>query len=160
MLLLERWIHVASRGISYIAGLSVISMMLLICSDVVLRYFGHPIPGTYEIVGFLGAVVISFAMAYTSVEKSHIAVDILVQRLSRRTQAILEGITSLFSFVLFGIITRQCQIYAMELRHSGEVSLTLGLPVYPVVVGIAIGCGFLCIVLLFDVIKAVRRIFK
>jgi TRAP-type C4-dicarboxylate transport system permease small subunit len=135
-------------------------MMLLTCGDVVLRLFGHPIPGTYELVGFLGAIIISFAMAYTSVEKSHIAVDIFFQRLPRKLQTVLEGLIYLISLVLFAIITWQCQIYALDLKQSGEISLTLGIPVYPVVVGIAIGCGFLCLVLLFDVVKSARRVFK
>ena len=48
----------------------------------------------------------------------------------------------------------------MDLKQSGEISLTLGIPVYPFVAGIAIGCGFLCLVLLFDVAKSARRVFK
>lgn len=160
MLTLERWVHSTSRGVSYISGISVLMMMLLTCGDVVLRLFGHPIPGTYELVGFLGAIIISFAMAYTSVEKSHIAVDIFFQRLPRKLQTVLEGLIYLISLVLFAIITWQCQIYALDLKQSGEISLTLGIPVYPVVVGIAIGCGFLCLVLLFDVVKSARRVFK
>lgn len=160
MLKLERWVHSATKGISYIAGVAVMIMMLLTCADVVLRLFGHPIPGTYELIGFLGAILISFSMAYTSIERSHIAVEILVERLPRRVQSVLEGIVSLISCVLFGIITRQCQIYTLDLKQSGEISLTLGLPVYPVVAGIALGCSFLCLVLLFDVVKSFRRAFK
>ena len=160
MLKLERWIRSTTKGISYISGISVLIMMILTCADVLLRLFGHPIPGTYELVGFLGAIVISFSMAYTSIERSHIAVDIFVERLPWRMQAALEGIISLISVCLFGIITWQCQIYAMDLKQSGEISLTLGIPVYPFVAGIAIGCGFLCFVLLFDVVKSARRVFK
>jgi TRAP-type C4-dicarboxylate transport system permease small subunit len=160
MLKLERWIHSATKYISYIAGVAVMIMMLLTCADVVLRLFGHPIPGTYELIGFLGAILISFSMAYTSIEKSHIAVEILVERLPRKVQSALEGIVSLISCVLFGIFTRQCQIYAMDLKQSGEISLTLGIPVYPVVAGIAIGCGLLCLILLLDAVKSTRRVFK
>jgi TRAP-type C4-dicarboxylate transport system permease small subunit len=160
MLKLERWVHSATKSISYIAGVAVMIMMLLTCADVVLRLFGHPIPGTYELIGFLGAILISFSMAYTSIERSHIAVEILVERLPRRVQSALEGIISLISCFLFGIITRQCQIYTLDLKQSGEISLTLGIPVYPVVAGIALGCGFLCLVLLFDVVKSFRRAFK
>jgi TRAP-type C4-dicarboxylate transport system permease small subunit len=160
MLKLERWLHGGVKGISYVASISVMIMMLLTSADVLLRLFGHPIPGTYELIGFLGAILISFSMAYTSIEKSHIAVEIFVERLPRRVQYALEGIVSLISCVLFGIITWQCQIYALDLKQSGEISMTLGIPVYPFVAGIAIGCGLLCIVLLFDFIKSARRVFK
>mgnify|MGYP001499300957 CR=1 FL=1 len=160
MLKLERWVQNTTKGISYIAGASVLIMMLLTCADVVLRLFAHPIPGTYELIGFLGALLISFSMAYTSVERSHIAVEIFVTRLPRRVQFAIEGFVSLISVVLFGIIAWQSQVYAMDLKQSGEISLTLGIPVYPFVAGIAIGCGFLCLVLLFDVAKSARRVFK
>jgi len=160
MLKLERWVHGTAKGVSYISGISVMIMMFLTCADVLLRLFGHPIPGTYELIGFLGAVLISFAMAYTSVERSHIAVDIFVERLPRKVQIALDGIVSMISVALFGVITWQCQIYALDLKQSGEISLTLGIPVYPFVAGIAIGCGFLCLVLLFDAAKSARRVFK
>jgi len=39
----------------WIAGSAIVAMMLLTCTDVVLRYFRKPIPGTYELVCFLGA---------------------------------------------------------------------------------------------------------
>lgn len=157
---IERWVHNTTRGVSFLSGIAVMLMMLLTCADVILRFLGRPIPGTYELVGFLGAVTISFAMAYTSIERSHIAVDIFVERLPRRLQTALEGLISLISFFLFVVISRQCQIYALDMKQSGEVSLTLGMPVYPIVAGVAVGCGFLCLVLLFDVVKSARRVFK
>ena len=98
-------------------------MMLLTCADVVLRLFGSPIPGTYEMVGFLGAVIIAFALAYTSLEKGHIAVEILVDRLPREAAGMsIEAVTSLIGASLFGLLTWQSLIYAADLRQSGEVS--------------------------------------
>ncbi len=160
LLKIERWVHSSTKGIAYLSGASVMVMMLLTCADVVLRFLGKPIPGTYELIGFLGAFTIAFAMAYTSVERSHIAVEILVERLPQKLQTFLQGIVSLISSVLFAIFTRQCQIYALDMKESGEVSLTLGMPVYPVIAGIAVGCGLLAFVLLFDVAKSFRRAFK
>jgi TRAP-type C4-dicarboxylate transport system permease small subunit len=160
MVKFERWVHSTTRGVSFISGLAVMLMMLLTCADVILRLFGHPIPGTYELVGFLGAVTISFAMAYTSVEKSHIAVEIFVERLPRRLQYFLESVISLISFILFAVIARQCFVYTLDMKQSGEVSLTLGMPIYPIIAGVAVGCVFLSLVLLFDVLKSARRIFK
>jgi len=70
-----------STGFNTLAGAAVIIMMLLTCADILLRLLRHPIPGTYEMVGFLGTVIISFSLAYTSIEKGHIAVEILVEKL-------------------------------------------------------------------------------
>jgi TRAP-type C4-dicarboxylate transport system permease small subunit len=147
---LGRWIDAIGGKFNYVACAAVVVMMLLTCADVILRLFGHPILGTYEMIGFTGAVVISFALAYTSLEKGHIAVELLVDRLPKRLQVFINGLNSLIGAALFSLITWQSFLYAGDLRGSGEVSLTLQIPTYPFVYGISLGCGLLCLVLLVD----------
>ena len=60
-----------SRVLFWVAGAAIFFMMVLTCADVVLRLLRRPIPGTYELVCFMGAVAVSFAMAHTSVQKNH-----------------------------------------------------------------------------------------
>ena len=160
MLILEKLIRSLSQNMSYVAALAIMSMMCLTCADIVLRLFGRPIPGTYEIVGFLGSFAISFSLAYTSMEKGHIAVDIFFQRFPFRIQYILEGVVETLNLFIFSIATWQCAVYGFEMKKHQDVSLTIGIPVYPVVLGISLGCALLCLVLLFNLIKAVRRIAK
>ncbi len=130
-----------------IAAAAVVGMMTLTCIDVLLRFFRHPIPGTYEIVGMLSAIFVSFSLARTSVDRGHIAVDFLVQRLPRRMQHGIEATNACICALLFTVVCRQCVSYARDLKHSGEVSMTLQVPIYPFVFGIAIGCAMLSLVL-------------
>lgn len=157
---LGRWIHTSSRGFNAVACLTVIIMALLTCADVVLRLFGRPIPGTYELIGYLGSVVVSFSLAYTSLEKGHVSVEILVEKLPERIQIFVDGIGALIGSILFGLIAWQSAVYALDMKNSGEVSMTLQMPVYPFLLGIAIGCGMLCMVLIMDIIRSLRRIVK
>ena len=147
----------AGKGFNAIACAAVIAMMLLSTADVVLRLFNKPIPGTYELVGFLGTVIVAFALAFTSMEKGHIAVEILVNKLPQRVQYVIEAFTNLVSVLLFGLIACQAAIYAMDIKKSGEVSLTLQMPVYPFIFGIAVGCALLCLLLINDFIKSIQR---
>jgi len=133
-------------------------MMMLTTADVILRIFRCPIPGTYETVGLLGAVVISFSLAYTSVERGHIAVEFLVQKLSKRAQIFISAINEFLCFLFFGLLTWQSISLAFDLKQSGEVSLTLQMPIYPYVFGIAVGCGLLFLVLFNNFIKSVSRV--
>ena len=87
-----------------VAGTAVVAMMLLTCADVVLRYFRRPIPGTYELVCFLGAVAVSFAMAHTSIEKGHVSVSFIVTLFPSKLQRFIECITSCFGLFLFSLI--------------------------------------------------------
>ena len=87
-----------------VAGAAIIAMMLLTCVDVVLRYFRRPIPGTYELVCFLGAVSVAFAMAHTYVERSHVAVSFVVNYFPKRIQSLIDTITGSFGFAFFALI--------------------------------------------------------
>lgn len=145
-----------TRSLNALSAAAVMAMMLLTCADIVLRLMRRPITGTYELMGFLAALFVSFALAQTSVDKGHIAVDFLVMRLSRRAQRIIDAINDGVCIGLFALVTRQCVVYGAELRASGEVSMTLQLPVYPVVYGIGAGCAVLCLVLAARVVDSLR----
>ncbi len=158
MFRLDRFINLLSYRFNWIAAGAIVAMMLLTSTDVILRLFRHPIPGTYEIVGLLGAVVIAFSLAYTSIEKGHIAVEFLVQKFPRNVQLFITAINDLLSTFLFGLIAWQSILYASDLKQSGEVSLTLQAPIYPFIYGIAAGCGLLCFVLILEFLKSLKRI--
>ncbi|HOE22691.1 MAG TPA: TRAP transporter small permease [Smithellaceae bacterium] len=152
-----KYLEGAGRAFNILACIAVIAMMLLSTADVVMRLFGKPIPGTYELVGFLGAIVVSFALVFTSMEKGHIAVEILVEKLPQRAQLSIEAVCNLIGALLFGVIAYQAVLYALDMKQSGEVSLTLQMPPYPFIFGIAAGCALLCLLLVADFIKSVQR---
>jgi TRAP-type C4-dicarboxylate transport system permease small subunit len=146
-----------STGLSGVSAAAVMFIMLLTCADVVMRLFGRPIPGTYELVGYFGAVIVAFAMAYTFVERGHISVELLVNRLPARPRAFIEGTGYLLSAILFGLLAWQSQVYAMDLLESGEVSPTIGFPTWPFVFSLTAGCGMLSLVLFLDALRQMKR---
>ena len=160
MHLFERFGHILARKMYWIAGMAIVAMMLLTCADVVLRYFRRPIPGTYELVCFLGAVAVSFAMAHTTIEKGHVSVSFIVTLFPSRLQRLIECITSCFGLFLFVFIAWHSIIYANDLYVSREVSLTLELPFYPFVYGIGFSAAVVCITLLSNLIKNALKILE
>ena len=157
---IAKGIHRVSVKLNGASAAAVVFIMLLTCADVVMRLFGRPIPGTYELVGYFGALIVAFALAYTSVERGHISVELLVDRLPARPQSLIEGAGHLVSAVLFGLLAWQSRVYAMDLVESGEVSLTLGIPTWPFVFGLAAGCGMLSLVLFLEGLRQLKRGFK
>ncbi|GAI74746.1 unnamed protein product [marine sediment metagenome] len=142
-----------------IAAIAIFVMMSLTCVDVFLRYFFRkPITGTYEIVSFLGAVAVSFAMAHTLAEKGHVAVSLIVQLFPKKLQGIIESIISIFGIILFALIAWQSILYGVDCQRSGEVSMTLELPFYPIIYGIALGAGVVCLVLMVDLANAIVKV--
>jgi len=159
MLSIEKSITKTADLFNWVAAAALVGMMLLTCADVVLRRsFNHPIPGTYEIVGLLGALLISFALAYTTAQKGHIAVEFLVQRFSKNIQRVIDAVNQLFGIMLFVILSWQSILYAMDLKESGEVSMTVQMPIHPFVFGISIGCALVSLVLALDFYKSLKRL--
>jgi TRAP-type C4-dicarboxylate transport system permease small subunit len=146
-----------SKILDKIAGWSLVGMMLLTVADVILRSFRKPILGTYEIVGLLGALVIAFAMPHTMLQRGHVAVEILVSRLSPPARSLINLITRILSTFLFALIAWVCIQYGNELRTAGEVSMTLRLPFYPVLYAIALAAGVVCLVVVSTLVRSMAK---
>jgi TRAP-type C4-dicarboxylate transport system permease small subunit len=142
-----------SRFLNIIAGISLTFLMLLTVMDVILRSMRRPIVGTYELVAFSGAIVIGFSVPLTSWVRGHIYVDFFILRFSQRVRNIFNIVTRCIVIVLFFLIGWNLIKYGMDLQKSGEVSLTLQMPFYPVAYGVGICCFVQCLVLICDIIK-------
>ncbi len=148
-----KFVEKLSTFLNVIAGTALTFIMLLTVSDVVLRYFGKPIVGTFEMVGLGGAVAIAFGIPVTSFYRGHIFVDFFVQKFPQLGQNLVNLITRAASFTIFIWIAYNLFIYSNDLLRSGEVTLTRQIPFYPI--GFAIGgcCIIQCLVLIGDVMK-------
>jgi len=127
--------------------------MLLTVTDIILRSLRRPIVGTYELVAFAGAVVIGFSVPFTSWLRAHIYVDFFILKFPKKVKDFFNIVTRCLVIVLFIMIGWNLMKYGMDLQKSGEVSLTLQMPFYPVAYGIGVCCFIQCIVLICDIIK-------
>lgn len=142
-----------SKLMNVIAGTALTFIMLITVSDVILRFFGKPIVGTYEVVGMGGAVAIGFGIPITSYFRGHIFVDFFIQKFPKFGENLSNILTRLIGIALFVFIGYNLSIYAFDLFKSGEVSLTRQIPFYPIAYGIGICCFIQCLVLIGDILK-------
>lgn len=149
-------IHNLSRLLHVIAGISLVFLMLLTLMDVTLRAFGRPIPGTYELVGFAGALAIGLTMPITSWRRGHVYVDALLVRFSPAGRNAFHIATRLLAVALFLLITWNLVRAGLSLKADGSVSQTLAIPFYPVVFGVAVAAFLQAVVLAAHVVKIVR----
>ena len=127
------------------------------CLDVILRTLKRPIVGTYELVAFSGAVVIGFALPLTSWMRGHIYVDFFTQKFQKPVRNIFNIATRCLVIVLFFLIGWNLMKFGMDLQKSGEVSLTLQMPFYPVAYGVGVCCFVQCLVMICDIFENCRR---
>ena len=151
------WIIKKVRGISnllnVIAGISITFMMFLTVTDVILRSFRRPIIGTYELVAFSGAIVIGFAVPLTTLLKGHVLVDFFVLWFPKAVRNSCHVVTRCLGIGLFFLLGWNLFKIGMDLYRSGEVSLTLQLPFYPIAFGVGICCFVQCLVLIAHILQ-------
>jgi TRAP-type C4-dicarboxylate transport system permease small subunit len=140
-----------------LGGIAVLSLMTLATGNVVLRIFHIPFRGAYEIVSFLGAVVIAFALGYTQKRKDHIVVDILTQKFPKRLNRGLDVVNFFVTLIFFSVITWQTYVWGMKIWESKEVSETLKVIYYPFVFCVSLGFGVLSLTLLVDLLKTLCK---
>ena len=78
---------------------------------------------------------------YTTAVKGHLAVEFFYHRLGRRGRVAADTLIRLPILALFSGFTWQLMVYGARLRSSGEVSLTLQLPVFWIPYVMAFACA-------------------
>ena len=142
----------ASKLLNIMAGMALVAMTALTCIDVILRFFGHPILGTYEVVGLLGAILNAFALPETTRQRGHVRVEVLVSRFPKRIRRLISAFTYLLGILLFLFIGYAGFQYGLELKKGHEVSMTLQIPLYPIVYAISLAAVMVSLVLVAELI--------
>jgi len=157
MVVLEKVSRFLNQILIWIAGCFLALMMLLTCANIFMRIVWMPVRGTFELMGYGGAIVTAFALGYTQTKRGHIAVDILVLKFSQKSQRILNCINYFICMIFFSIVSWQIARYATTLLKSGEVTETLGIIYYPFTYSVAFGFAILSLVFLNDFLKSILQ---
>jgi TRAP-type C4-dicarboxylate transport system permease small subunit len=154
--MLGSFLKITTKILNTIGGTALTFMMILTVADVIGRAGGHPIIGTYEIVGISLALVIGFGIPKVSLDRGHVYMEILVQKLSPKSKAIMNTITRILCIGLFLLVGYNLFSVGNEFHLSGEVSPTIRLPFFPVAYGVGVCCFLECLVFVFDIVKIWR----
>lgn len=147
-------------GLVGVAGLSLLAMALLTTLDVILRKFGHPLPGAYDMVKIAAGLTIACGLPYTTAIKGHVAVEYFQHRLGRRGRAIADTGIRVVILGLFGVFTWQLIRYGTSLWRSGEVSMTLQLPIFWVPYVMAFACVVVVLVTIYHLFHPGKSLLK
>jgi len=134
---IDKLVDLAGKTASWL----VIPMGFLVFYDVLLRYiFNRPTVWVWDInVQFLGAMV-AIGGAYTLLRDSHVGVDVITTRFSRKKQILIELATSIFFFLGSGVLLWTGVQQAAISIKTREVDYTyFAPPLYPLKALIAFG---------------------
>ncbi len=144
-----------AKRTSQFAQFALVMVMVVIVSNILMRAWWKPLPGSYELVEVLGAVILSMGAAYCAIARGHVTVSLFVDKLSRKMQAIVDIVTSLISFVFISAIGWGLLKYAKMTYNRGLETSTLSIPLYPVYFLVAAGLIMLALTAMLELIKSI-----
>ena len=129
-----------NKYLNILGGIMLIFMMLIATSNIIFRFFGHPIKGTFEILGFLGAMVCSLSLAETEQKRGHIQVGLLYEKLPKGIRPVMDIMTLILSVSFWSLVCYKLFQLGFSIKEFGELSETLNIPYYPVVLFLPLEC--------------------
>ena len=145
------------RFFNAVAASVVVFMMGLTTLDVVLRYiFNSPLPGVYTLCEMLIIGIVFLAIAYVQQHKSHVRVDIFIDRLRGAPRQAFEIATLILALAAFGLMTWQSGLLAWDAWVTGDYEMGLiEYPFWPTKFTMTFGLGLLCLRFVTDIVNYV-----
>jgi TRAP-type C4-dicarboxylate transport system permease small subunit len=144
-----------SGALLALGGLFLVGMIALACANMFMRgALNAPIRGTYEMMGFLGALVCALALAPTQLRGGHIALTMLQGMLPRRVERLVDAFAHLACGLFFLLAAWRVGVFGCSLIEFGELSEDLHIVYHPFVFAVALGCATLALTLLRDLLRA------
>ena len=159
----EAGLYSISKVAAVVAAVVLAAMMLLTVGDVGGRYFfNHPIKGTWELIGLLLVFAGTWGLGYCQMQKSHISINIILQRFSSRVQALFLSFTYLVGLAAFSLLC--WRMFMLAMRYSttmkGYVTDTLEIPYPPFMFALSIGAGIMVLILIMDLIRSLVSVIR
>jgi TRAP-type C4-dicarboxylate transport system permease small subunit len=143
-----------NRALMWGACAVLLVTMVMAVINMIGRPLKMPIQGSFELMGLGGALIVALSLGYSQESRTHISVDILFDTFPPRLKAVCIATGDLVCSAFFGIAAWQMVRFGRKLYATGEVSETLGLPVYSVVFAVAAGLAGLALTQLVTVLSA------
>lgn len=155
-----------ARGLALVeSGLNLLStailflLLLYVNAEVVMRLaFNSPLPGHLEMSQLLIAAAVFLGLSYAQARRSHVGMDILINRLSAGPALVVDTITLALSCVAIAVIVWYSWEGALHALEIGDVTPTAGLPTWWSKIAVPIGGAVLCLRFIVQIIENIGRL--
>ncbi|MEE2999793.1 MAG: TRAP transporter small permease [Pseudomonadota bacterium] len=125
------WVSRISLFMAYLAGIVLAFMMILTFFDVVGRsLFNSPIIGSVEILTLAMGLLIYLGIGQTTIQGSHVRVDVLTRLLPEKVRNSLDVIVHILGLLLSALVFWRLCVLAIEQTFELNTTQNLGLPVW------------------------------
>jgi TRAP-type mannitol/chloroaromatic compound transport system permease small subunit len=153
---LSSWLDRVVRSLWFFSGALITLMAFVTGYGVFTRYvLRNPNPYTYEIDSILMLACVVFAVAHTQKLGRHLRIDLLDRSLPETLRAILLNVIGpVVGLIFCVVITWKTWETAWSALQNGEVTRgTWVIPTFPIRMMVPLGFGFLCLVLLAQILR-------
>ena len=124
-------IREVNRFFAYVSGYVLLGLSFYITFGIVARHFGLPVQGIDEVGGYIIATTGTFSFAYALIERGHTRVDLVIAKLPRYGQVILNVAASLgAAAVATFMMTFGWRALSESLLFDSHSSTTLRTPIW------------------------------
>lgn len=125
------WLAALTRFFAGIGGVTLLAMMLMTVASVTLRgVTGKPISGDFELVEMGSAIAIFCFLPWCQATGGNVLVDFFTQKTGPRVNHLLEAAGDLLYLLIAALLTWRLWHGAVEMRHYGEQTMVLRLPIW------------------------------
>lgn len=140
-----------------IAMALLVGLMLLTTVDVIGRFFGHAVLGSYQISELVQVWILCLAWPLSVRLKAHVRVEFIASRFPKTLKKVIEYISDILILFVFALLGWQGIKNTLLSRELGDFVSIVEIPLYPFKLAIPIGALIACPVLLFSIIRALSK---
>lgn len=134
--------------------------MFLTAVDVIGRFFGRPISGSYQISELTQLWIVCLAWPLSIIKSSHVSVKFLIFRMPSVIKKISSILTHLIAMGVFASIAWQGLEMVKRSFRQVELVNILDIPLYPFQIAVPLGAFISFIVLLVQLFMLSRAVIK
>lgn len=155
---MNKFVLTVSKAMNFVAQIVLLIIMFLITLDVFGRFFfNKPIKGTFELTELGLALMVFFGLAITHWHKGNVDIDFLIEKLSKKSQVIVDSIINAVITISVFIVSWKMLEYAHRVSVSNTVTGDLRLPVSIFIVIGALGMFTFGLVALVRLINLITK---
>ena len=154
----EKRVHQITGSIRIISKVVLFAMMVFVPLDVFGRYIlKTTVYGDLEYQRLAMVLIVFLALPYCTYKKGQIYVELLVNRLSGRTLAIVQSFASLAGLAIMAFITWQTGVFGMReaLAPLKQTTALVPIPLAPFILIATVGCAAMSVELIIEFLHSV-----
>lgn len=150
-----------SVGINIWAAVAGASIAILVALSAIMRYTIHsPFLWSDEVAGFLYFMFSFAALPLAFVEKKHIAIQLLFERIPKPARNYVNLCNYLFALVYLSVFTKVAWEHCLVTYKLHSISINAHLLIFPWQVVMPIFLGFFVLLVFIELIQVVQTVSK